>query len=55
MNQNLDISKMTVTELKAIKSDLYEDLERVHRNLQILNAEIANKESKKLEVIDGGK
>lgn len=40
MNQTINLKTLSTTELKAFKSDIYENLERMKMNLITINAEI---------------
>jgi hypothetical protein len=44
VQQGLDLDKMTVTELKALKCDLYEVGEQNRINIQIVNDKIQKKQ-----------
>jgi hypothetical protein len=49
-NNQVDITKMSVIELKALVFDLLVKLENVQNNLNVVNAEIAKRvESEKVE------
>ncbi len=41
----MDITKMTVTELKALGYDLLVQMQQCQQNIQILNAEIAKRQA----------
>lgn len=38
---NINIKELSINDLKALKSDLYESIAQFQQNLQIINAEIA--------------
>ena len=40
MNNNIDINKLTITELKALAYDQLKELTRVQQNLQVIEARI---------------
>lgn len=42
--KTVDPKEMTVEQLKALAYDLISDITRIQNNLQIVNAEIANKQ-----------
>lgn len=39
--QTIDIKKFTVTELKAFKCDVFEEINRLNANLQAVNNELS--------------
>lgn len=45
----MDIKTMGVNDLKALKSDIYEEIARLQNNLQIINNEIKSREKKPVE------
>lgn len=45
----MDITKMSITELKALKSDIYENIQINQNNLQILNNEIQKRQNEKID------
>jgi hypothetical protein len=50
MENQIDISKLSITELKALAYDLTLELARVQTNLQILNQEIEKKKEQENQV-----
>lgn len=45
----MDLSKLSITELKALKCDVYETLQQAQVNLQVINEEIRKRQEEKTE------
>ena len=52
---NKTIKDFTETELKALKSDMYEQIQSAQSNLQVINAELQSRNTKGEEVVDDKK
>lgn len=46
----MDITKLSIIELKALKADIYEQNQLAMNNLQIINNELAKRSKEKEEV-----
>lgn len=40
----MDLSKLSITELKALKCDVYETLQQAQLNLQVINEELRKRQ-----------
>jgi len=49
MQQQVKLSELSIIELKALKSDIYEEQQRSAQNLAIINQELASRAQKAQE------
>lgn len=48
-NNNIDITKMTIIELKALAYEQVKELNRIQQNIQLIEAELEKRKQSKVE------